>query len=76
MTLYEVALLVAGVFGAFSFLSLASVLLDRGSVRVFMTFLVIAAGAAAIAHQTGEEGLNPYDIVPTIAKVVEMVRGA
>ena len=75
MSTYEIALLIGSLFGAMAFLALASVVLDRGSVRIFMTFFAIAAGSLYIAHENGEEGLNIRDLPPALGKVVSMVRG-
>ena len=75
MSTYEITLLVGALFGAMAILSFASMILDRGSVRIFLTCLVIAAGSLYLAHRNGENGLNMNDLPPTLGKVVQWVRG-
>lgn len=71
MTTYEIFLLAGSLFGSLAVISLASVFLDRGSVRVFATFAVIALTSLYVADRYSPNGLNAYDIPPAINKVLK-----
>lgn len=70
MTTYEIALLVGSFAGVFAFAALASVVLDRGSVRIFVTLAVISGAALYFANVHSEDGLDVADISPAINKLI------
>ena len=75
MTLYEIGLLGAALFGCLGALAFVSMFTEAGSWRVFFGLALITGLFAGIAHLNGADGINTDDLVPTISKVVEMVRG-
>lgn len=75
MTTYEIFLLIGALFGALGVISFASVILDRGSIRIFATFTVISCTALYVASRHAENGLDAHDIPPAINKVLKNFMG-
>ena len=72
MTSYEIFLLAGGLAGVLAICALASVFLDRGSVRIMAFLAVVTGGCLYLADGYSDEGLNFYDIPPAINKVIGM----
>lgn len=70
MSSYEIFLLTGAFVGALATMGLASVILDRGSLRVFLTLALLCGGALYMAHISAPDGLNVYDIPNALAKLV------
>lgn len=70
MSSYEIYLLVGSLFGVLTIMSFASVVLDRGSVRVFGIFLAICLGCLYFAKQNNDGVVNFKDLPPTINKLI------
>ncbi len=57
--------------GALALLALLSVMVDSGSIRIMAFFAFIAGTSLYLANDAREEGLNIYDLPPTINKAIE-----
>lgn len=72
MSTYEIFLLAGGFFSVLGFCSLASVILDQGSGRIFFTLAVLAGGSFYLAMVYAEAGLDFNDIPPAINKFISI----
>jgi len=70
MSSYEIYLLTGAFIGALATMGLASVILDRGSLRIFVTLAMFSGVALYLAHTSAPDGLNVYDIPNALAKLV------
>jgi len=70
MSSYETYLLIGSAFGVVAFLSFTSVILDRGSVRVFALLLALCLGALYFAKENSDYGINFYDLPAAINKLI------
>ena len=70
MTTYEIYLLAGSLLGVMAALSFASVVLDRGSVRIFALFLALSLGALYFAKENSEYGLDFHDLPRAINKLI------
>ena len=76
MGLYEIGLIGGALFGAMGLLSLISMFSEAGSWRVFFGFAIITGLFGGLAHLNSDTGIDPADVVPAIAKAVEMFGGS
>lgn len=70
MSTYEIYLLLGSLLGVMAFLSFASVVLDRGSVRIFAFFLALSLGALYMAKENSDYGVDFHDLPPAINKLI------
>ena len=70
MSSYEIYLLIGCLFGGMAFLSFSSVILDRGSVRIFGVFVAICLGLLYFAKKENDGVLNFHDVPPAINKLI------
>ncbi len=76
MSAYEWYLLIGSSFAVLAALSFSSVILDRGSVRIFGTLLAISLGVLYLAQENSENGINFNDLPPIINKLIgPLIRG-
>lgn len=70
MTSYEIYLMAGSLLGVIAFMSLVSVLMDQGSVRMFGFLLVLTLGALYLAREKSENGVDFHDLPPAIGKLI------
>lgn len=70
MSAYEIFLLAGAFFAALSVISLASMLLDQGSSKIFFILLAITIGASYFALINSPNGIDINDIEPAINKLI------
>ena len=70
MTSYEIFLLMSAFATVLTILSLASVAVENGSIRIAATCLLIAVGAGWLADKNSENGANPYDVGKILHRVI------
>ena len=73
MTTYEMMLVLGSFTGALAVAAFLSLILERGSLRIFGTLFVITAGAFYLASQASEDGVSMRDLPPAISKLLDLV---
>lgn len=72
MTAYETFLLIGSLCAVLAIISLASVVLDSGEMRILALMVFLASIFLFSAHASSTSGLDPYDIPPAINKFVKV----
>lgn len=75
MSGYEIYLLIGTFFGALSLMSFASVVLDQGSIRIFLVVAVVTGASLYMADSVSDDGVKRQDIAPAIAKLIKAIGG-
>ena len=64
MSSYEIFLLAAGFFSVLAIISLASMILDQGSPKIFLVLAVLSAGAGYLSFVNSPDGRVDLDDIP------------